>query len=77
MPIIQPQLLNASFVFARQDGHVPPLSPLYHGPCKVFKKSDKFFRLQVGIKEENVSIDRLKAVVSSEPVLPTDPPKNG
>jgi len=50
-------LQQAEFVFIRQDGHVPPLSPLYRGPFKVLEKKSKYFKIKIGNREDNVSID--------------------
>jgi hypothetical protein len=53
-------LLQASHVYVRRGGALPPLAPLYVGPYEVLEWADKFFRLAVGGREETVSIDRLK-----------------
>ena len=58
-------LHTARFVFVRDDGHKPLLSPIYHGPYKVLSRSDKFFRLLISNKEDSVSLDRLKPVFSA------------
>jgi len=53
-------LLQASHVYVRRGGTLPPLAPLYVGPYEVLERTDKYFRLAVGGREETVSIDRLK-----------------
>jgi hypothetical protein len=53
-------LLQASHVYVRRGGALPPRAPLYVGPYEVLERADKFFRLTVGGREETVSIDRLK-----------------
>ncbi len=53
-------LLQASHVYVRRGGALPPLAPLYVGPYEVLERADKYFRLAVGGREETVSIDRLK-----------------
>jgi hypothetical protein len=53
-------LLQASHVYVRRGGALPPRAPLYVGPYEVLERADKFFRLAVGGREETVSIDRLK-----------------
>ncbi len=53
-------LLQASHVYVRGGGTLPPLAPLYVGPYEVLERTDKYFRLAVGGREETVSIDRLK-----------------
>jgi hypothetical protein len=70
-------LLSAAFVYIRKGGTVPPLSPLYSGPYKVLASGPKVFRLQVGEREELVSIDRLKPHRGAAPVQPAQPPARG
>ena len=71
-------LFSSKFVFVRQDAVTRPLSPLYHGPYLVLKHGPKFFRLQVGTREETVSVDRLKPCFSSDPdLIPALPPRRG
>jgi hypothetical protein len=53
-------LLQASHVYVRRGGALPPQAPLYVGPYEVLEKVDKHFLLAVGGREETVSIDRLK-----------------
>ena len=36
-----------------------------------------FFNLQIGDKSDSVSVDRLKPVFSSDPVIPAEPPLRG
>ena len=67
-------LQDAEFVFVRDDASKPPLSPLYRGPYRVLRPSEKFFVLQIGEKSDSVSVDRLKPVFSSSPVVPSTPP---
>ena len=52
--------MQASHVYVRRGGTLPPLAPLYVGPYEVLEKANKHFRLAVGGREETVSIDRLK-----------------
>ena len=74
---INPQLQQVSHVFVRRDGHVPPLEALYTGPFMVLKRTDKSFLLQIGSREDYVSVDRLKPCISSGPVQPQQPPRRG
>jgi hypothetical protein len=55
-------------VYTRKDSTAAPLSPLYSGPYKVLSSGPKVFRLQVGEREEVVSIDRLKPHREAVPV---------
>jgi hypothetical protein len=70
-------LTNARYVYVRQGGVVKPLSPLYQGPYKVIKSGPKFFRLQIGGREESVSVDRLKPHLGEAPVSPASPAQRG
>ena len=67
-------LLSSEFVFVREDSSVPPLSQLYRGPYKVVDRKEKYFKLQIGSQEINVSVDRLKPVFSDVKVSPALPP---
>jgi transposase InsO family protein len=53
-------LRAASLVYVRRGGTLPPLSPPYDGPYAVLQRGPKFFKLQIGDREEAVSVDRLK-----------------
>ena len=57
-------LRSTPFVFIREDASRPPLSPLYRGPYEVLDRSEKYFRIQIGDRQDTVSIDRLKPVLS-------------
>jgi hypothetical protein len=70
-------LLSAAFVYVRKGGTIPPLSLLYSGPYRVLASGPKVFRLQVGEREETVSIDRLKPHRGAAPVQPALPPARG
>ena len=49
------------------------------GPYEVLKRSDKYFTLQVGSRQDRVSIDRLKVALvdKGHPVQVAQPPKRG
>jgi hypothetical protein len=70
-------LRQATFVFVRHDGHRPPLSPAYDGPYQVLAKSRHTFKLQVGQREEVVSVHRLKPAFTGPTVVPAMPPRRG
>ena len=55
------QLLAASCVFFRRDGHHGPLQTTWDGTYKVIQRSRHVFNLQVGSQEEAVSTHHLKA----------------
>jgi hypothetical protein len=60
-------LLQASHVYVRRGGTLPPLSTLYVGPYEVLERTDKCFRLAVGGPKETVRIDRLKPHLGAGP----------
>ena len=69
-------LASAEYVFVQEDASIQPLSQLYCGPYRVLSCQDKFFSLEIGSRQDTVSIDRLKPVLG--PVLdPQQPPWNG
>ena len=72
-----PYSVLQEYVFVCDDASKPPLSPLYRGPYLVLRRSEKFFVLQIGDKKDVVSVDRLKPVFSSNPVVPGVPPVRG
>ena len=45
-------LMDAEFVFVRDDASKPPLSLLYRGPYRVLRRSEKFFFIQIGDKSD-------------------------
>ena len=55
-------LASTEYVFVHKDASIQPLSQLYHGPYRVLSRQDKFFSLEIGSKQNTVSIDRLKPV---------------
>jgi transposase InsO family protein len=70
-------LFEASHVYVRRGGTIPPLSPLYVGPYKVLARQAKHFRLELGGRQETVSVDRLKPHLGLTPVQPAAPPSRG
>ena len=70
-------LMDAEFVFVRDDASKPTLSLLYRGPYRALRHSEKFFVIQISDKSDSVSVDRLKPVISSIPVIPGVPPVCG
>ena len=70
-------LLTAKFVFVREDAVIPTLAPCYRGPYLVLERMSKYFRIQIGSKQDVVSVDRLKPVFSDAPVTPALPPPCG
>ena len=73
------RLSDTKFVFIRRDCHKVPLTPKYDGPYKVIERGPKFFKVQLGNRTDNVSIDRLKAAATDNDsdVQVAVPPKRG
>ena len=76
---IPPSLEQARFVFICHDARKSPLQTPYDGPYEVLQRSEKSFILQVGNRQETVSIDRLKPanLDSSQPPKVAQPPRRG
>ena len=72
-------LENASFVFIRRDCHRGPLQRPYDGPYRVITPGPKTFRVEVGLREEVISVDRLKPahVDLTQPVSVAQPRQRG
>jgi hypothetical protein len=70
-------LLQASHVYVRCGGALPPLGLLHVGPYEVLERVDKFFRLAVGGLEETVSVDRLKPHLGLGPLTAALPAGRG
>ena len=58
---ISETLKKTNYVFIRNDAHRTPLQRVYDGPYKVLKRTPKYFTLSKNGRDENISIDRLKA----------------
>ena len=74
------RLLKAKFVFIRTDARKTPLQTPFTGPYAVIDRNDKFFTLQMGNKQDTVSIDRLKEAIVQDDGLPVpvaQPPRRG
>jgi hypothetical protein len=77
LPPAQSGLAACTSVYIRRGGALPPFAPLYAGPYAVLERGEKVFRLQVGDREEAVSVDRLKPHTGAEPMQPAAPPRRG
>ena len=78
-PYESEKLWDAEYVFIRRDAAQGPLQKPYTGPYRVLKKEAKYFTVLCGEREENVSVDRLKAA-KAEPgqaPAPAIPPRRG
>jgi transposase InsO family protein len=71
------QLAAAEWVYVRRGAVAGPMATPYVGPYRVLQHGEKTCRLQVGTREEVVSVDRLKPHVGAAPVAAADPPRRG
>ncbi len=69
-------LRTAERVLVRRDGHNTPLAPLYDGPYTVVQRGARFFKLQVGDRQDTVHVNRLKPFAAQQTPTAT-PPKRG
>lgn len=53
-------LPTSTHVFVRHDAVRKPLQSPYNGPYRVLKRADKHYTLEIGSRQEVVSLDRLK-----------------
>ena len=70
------------FVFVREDAVIPTLAPRYRGPHFVLDRQSKYFRLQIGSKQDSVSVDCLKPAFNDDLITTfalrkTSPPPHG
>ena len=72
-------LKQAKFVFVRHDARRTPLQTPYDGPFEVIERTPKHFTLQLGDKQDKISIDRLKPAYldQSQPPQVAQPPRRG
>jgi hypothetical protein len=70
-------LQKAKLVYIKKGGCGPPLMPAYSGPYRVISPGNKYFLIEVGGRQETVSLDRLKPHSGSYPVLVAIPPRRG
>jgi hypothetical protein len=64
-------------VYVRRGSALPPLASKYEGPYKVIRKCEKYFVIEMGDKEDSVSVDRLKPYTALGEVSPAVPPRRG
>jgi len=70
-------LRQATMVYIRRGGQLPPLTPPYTGPYQVLEKGPKYFKLKLGDREVNITVDRLKPHQGAEPAVPAAPARRG
>lgn len=57
---VQRDLNTSSHVFIRDDSIRPSLSHPYDGPYEVIERNSKYFKVIIGKRQVNISIDRMK-----------------
>ncbi len=67
----------ASHVYVRRGQVAPPLTPLYQGPYRVVERGPKVFKLDLGGREDTVSVDRLKPHRGEAEVVEARAPRRG
>ena len=70
-------LRTAQYVYVRRGQAAPPLTPLYQGPYPVASRTPKAFTIDLGGRQEVVSVDRLKPHLGLAPVDPSTAPRRG
>jgi hypothetical protein len=70
-------LAKAEHVYVRVGGQQKPLAAPYAGPYLVVSKGAKTFTIQVGQRQEIVSVDRLKPHTGLGPVSPAEAASRG
>ena len=63
-------------VYIRRGGRLPPLTP-YDRPYQVLERGTKYFQLQLGDREVNITVDRLKPHRVDAPATPVAPACRG
>jgi cleavage and polyadenylation specificity factor subunit 1 len=58
---VEKSLASATHVYVRKDAVRASLEKPYEGPFEVVEKHDKYFKIKRKNKQENVSVDRIKA----------------
>ena len=64
------------FVYVREDGVKTPLQELYRGPYRVLRQSRNTVLLQVGDRQDTVSLSRIKPCLLPSPEV-AEPPRRG
>ena len=72
-------LRSADYVFIRRDARRTPLQRPYDGPFKVIERTEKTYKVQMGTRQETVSVDRLKPAIidPADNFKPPLPPTHG
>ncbi len=67
----------ASHVYVRRGQVAPPLTPLYQGPYRVLERGPKVYKIDLGGREDTVSVDRLKPHRGEGTVMEAAAPRRG
>lgn len=63
---------KALHVFLRHDAPAGAFHPRYQSPFEVIKRTEKFYRIKIGNKKVNVSIERIKPAYLLAETKPQD-----
>ncbi len=70
-------LRTATLVYVKRGQAAPPLTPVYQGPYTVVSRTPKYFVLDLGGRQETVTVDRLKPHLGHQPMEPAVAPRRG
>jgi len=70
-------LQGAEFAYVRRESSAGPLEPAFRGTYRVLDLRAKTVKLQVGEKEEWITVDRVKPHRGEAAVVPASPPRRG
>lgn len=68
---VQKELKDCSHVFVKRGAIKNKLQPPYDGPFEVVQRSEKYYTIKIKNRNENVSVDRLKAAWVEEDNIPS------
>jgi transposase InsO family protein len=74
---MEADLQKASFVYIRRGAPPSGLSPVYQKPYNFLSRGAKVFQVDIGDRQEVISVDRLKPHMWTSPVQPAETPRRG
>jgi len=74
---VPPHLATTEMVYVRKGGQPGPLAPPYSSPYRVISKGPKYFSIDIGGKQQAVTVDRLKPHTGTAASTPAAPPRRG
>jgi len=70
-------LQGVEFAYVHREPAAGPLEPAFRGPYRILDLRAKVVLLQIGDRQDWVSVDRVKPHRGSSPVVPAQPPRRG